>query len=144
MAEACAVERQRVNGFERPRLELLAVVAGDRRPAQHIAREQRRDPYGPVRCGHFQRHVPGNQEVEEAGVVAFLEDQLSRGEMRFGGHRREPRDVFGPEGLREGVFVKKDGFAHHGHLCGVVYKHYIRTFWVEKQAARLPEHDTGY
>ena len=42
MAQPRAVERQRVDRFERPRLKLLAVVAGDRRPAEHLARVQRR------------------------------------------------------------------------------------------------------
>ena len=117
VAQAGAVERQRVNGFQGASLKLLAVIAGDRRPAQHIAREQRGDAHGPSRGDHLERHIAGDQQVEEAGVVALLENQLVR-------TRSEPRPPSTPaaatcSGQKPLVNVLKRS---HEHLVDVVFQ----------------------
>ena len=77
VAQPRAVERQRVDRFQRPRLKLLHVVIGDRRPAQHIAREQRRDADRMPRRAHLERHIPIEEQIKKAGMVALPENQLS-------------------------------------------------------------------
>ena len=74
------VERQGVDLFERPRLELLAVVAGHRRPAEHLAGVQRRNPHRPPGGNHFQRDISRDQQIKQAGMVALVENQFAGGE----------------------------------------------------------------
>src|ERR1017187_5534684 len=93
--------------FESAGLELFARVAGERRPAEDLARDQRGNADWPARRHHFQRNVPGDQQVEQAGMIAFVEDQFPGLKMDFAGHRRQPRDVIRPESLAERMLLQK-------------------------------------
>jgi hypothetical protein len=71
---------------------------------------------------HFEGDVALDQQVEQAGVIALVEDELSGLETDFGGHGGEARDVFGPESLGEIMLVEQAGcgFGFHKHLYVVV------------------------
>src|ERR1017187_6694279 len=107
VAQARAIEGQGMHFFESAGLELLTRVAGERRPSEDLARDQRRDPDRPARRNYFQRNVPGNQQVKQAGMIAFVEDEFAGFEMDFAGHPGQPRDVVRPEALTERMLQQK-------------------------------------
>src|ERR1017187_7190359 len=107
VAQARAIEGQGMHFFESAGLELLARVAGERRPSEDLARHQRGNPDWPAWRNYFQGHVPGNKQVEQAGMIAFLEDQFPRLKMNFAGHPGQPRDVVRPESLAERMLLQK-------------------------------------
>ena len=86
MPQPRAVEGQRVDLFQRPRLELLPVVSPSRTTSRAPRRRtaSRRGPG--VRASTPQRNVAADQEVEKAGMIAFLEDQFAGAEAHFARH----------------------------------------------------------
>src|ERR1051326_7274898 len=124
MAQSRSVERQRMHLFESPRLKLLAIVARHRRPPEHFARVQSGYADRPSRRYDLQCNIAFVQEVEKAGMITLVEDQLSGEKSHFAGHGCQPCDMVGPKALGKWMVRQKarDTVRIHRHLMGVVLR----------------------